>query len=292
MKKLLFVALSLLALASPGRTQQTTSTVNPNLPSQNAPLASGPVRGNFAAAYNDINYLLGLFGTGGIRQPVVINLNTVATASLPASFVPRALRIVGADGGEASMEIVSFGGTPAIACTRADGTGASPTAPLTGEQICSLNANGYNGTGFTGGRSSFRTFAAENWTPSANGAYTDVYTTASGTASQNANPNVRFFGSLGTYFGATPVDPGANNLTVQGGVMVNNALQVGGTGGITLVQGEIGLNKITTSGSAPGAGSLKFEVVAGTTGGTCKIIAYAGTSTTPTTVVDNVGTGC
>lgn len=58
------------------------------------------------------------------------------------------------------------------------------------------------------------------------------------------------------------------------------------------VTGEVALGKISASGSAPGAGVLKFEAVAGTTGGTCKIIAYAGTSTTPTTVIDNVGSGC
>lgn len=50
--------------------------------------------------------------------------------------------------------------------------------------------------------------------------------------------------------------------------------------------------KITATAAAPGAGKLQFEVVAGTTGGTCKIIAYAGTSTIPVTIVDNVGAGC
>ncbi len=56
--------------------------------------------------------------------------------------------------------------------------------------------------------------------------------------------------------------------------------------------GEIMLPKISASGSAPGAAVLKLAAVAGTNAGTCKIIAYAGTSTTPTTLVDNVGSGC
>jgi hypothetical protein len=55
---------------------------------------------------------------------------------------------------------------------------------------------------------------------------------------------------------------------------------------------ELLMQKKTASNTAPGAGLLKFQVVAGTTGGTCKIIAYAGTSTTPVTIVDNVGGGC
>lgn len=52
------------------------------------------------------------------------------------------------------------------------------------------------------------------------------------------------------------------------------------------------LPKITASGTAPGAGEMKLEVVAGTNAGTCKLQAYAGTSATPVTIVDNVGAGC
>lgn len=43
------------------------STVNPSIPAQNAPLASGPIRGNFAAAYTDINNILG--GFAGTTAP-------------------------------------------------------------------------------------------------------------------------------------------------------------------------------------------------------------------------------
>lgn len=56
--------------------------------------------------------------------------------------------------------------------------------------------------------------------------------------------------------------------------------------------GHPNIAKATATGAAPGAGFLKMEVTAGTNAGTCKIIAYAGTSTTPTTVIDNVGAGC
>jgi hypothetical protein len=56
--------------------------------------------------------------------------------------------------------------------------------------------------------------------------------------------------------------------------------------------GEVGMPKITASGSAPGAAAAKMEWTVGTNGGTCKLISYAGTSTTPVTIVDNVGGGC
>src|ERR1039458_10272983 len=35
------------------------STVNPNVPAYQSDLTSAPLRGNFAAAYNDVNNLLG-----------------------------------------------------------------------------------------------------------------------------------------------------------------------------------------------------------------------------------------
>jgi hypothetical protein len=52
------------------------------------------------------------------------------------------------------------------------------------------------------------------------------------------------------------------------------------------------IGKITDPGTAAGASNLKLIVVAGTNAGSCKIVAYAGTSTTPSTVLDNIGSGC
>jgi hypothetical protein len=74
---------------------------------------------------------------------------------------------------------------------------------------------------------------------------------------------------------------------------------IGAAGGIvlgggtpTLAASEVGFSKITASGSAPGASTCKEAWVAGTNANTCKKIAYCGTSTTPTTIIDNVGAGC
>lgn len=83
---------------------------------------------------------------------------------------------------------------------------------------------------------------------------------------------------------------GAPALT--GNVTAAGTITVGSGTPATLSTGEQAMAKITASGTAPGVGFMKFEATAGTNAGTCKIIAYAGTSTTPVTVVDNVGTGC
>lgn len=100
--------------------------------------------------------------------------------------------------------------------------------------------------------------------------------------------------------------PSGDNVQIQGGTIFfgnatgsSNPLTVNGNGGViigtfaaTTSTGELALIKISASGTAPGAGILKLSIVAGTNVGTCKIIAYAGTSTTPTTLLDNVGGGC
>lgn len=74
------------------------------------------------------------------------------------------------------------------------------------------------------------------------------------------------------------------------GFTFGGAVQVGGSG-LVLASGELGVTKIAASGSAPGANGGKVALVCGTNAGSAKLIAYAGTSTTPTTILDNIGSG-
>jgi len=86
----------------------------------------------------------------------------------------------------------------------------------------------------------------------------------------------RFSGATGP---AIAVDSTAGGVVLGGTAAVMNS-------------GELAGAKITASGSAPGAGYAKMSWVAGTNSGTCKLISYAGTSTTPVTIIDNVGGSC
>lgn len=74
--------------------------------------------------------------------------------------------------------------------------------------------------------------------------------------------------------------------------MDSGSFQIGSTTAATLANGEFAMVKNALAGTAPGAGFLKLAVAAGTNAGSCKLVAYAGTSTTPVTVIDNVGGGC
>jgi hypothetical protein len=64
-----------------------------------------------------------------------------------------------------------------------------------------------------------------------------------------------------------------------------------GGASLTLTTGALGLSKMTASGSAPGAAGGKLELVCGTNAGTAKLTVSAGTSSTPATVLDNIGSG-
>ena len=52
------------------------------------------------------------------------------------------------------------------------------------------------------------------------------------------------------------------------------------------------INKLATAPSAIGSGICQLFVVTGTGAGTCKIQLQCGTSSTPVTILDNVGAGC
>lgn len=82
----------------------------------------------------------------------------------------------------------------------------------------------------------------------------------------------------------------ANGIDFSAATFTGNVWNDGKT--ILSGAGQLQMSKMTASASAPGAGKMRFEVVAGTAGGSCKLVAYAGTSTTASVVLDNVGSGC
>jgi hypothetical protein len=93
-------------------------------------------------------------------------------------------------------------------------------------------------------------------------------------------------GSGGTFLQVT-----GTNTAATAQAMFSGSLLVGATTQLILANGELGLTKGTASGSAPGAAGLKLATVCGTTAGSAKLIVYAGNSTTPATLLDNIGSG-
>jgi hypothetical protein len=91
-------------------------------------------------------------------------------------------------------------------------------------------------------------------------------------------------GALGSKFTV------ANGVDWHLGVFTGNSWNDGHT--ILTGAGEIIVAKITDPGTAPGAGAVKLTAEAGTNAGTCKIVVRAGTSSTATTLLDNIGGSC
>ncbi|WP_186259166.1 hypothetical protein [Burkholderia gladioli] len=82
-----------------------------------------------------------------------------------------------------------------------------------------------------------------------------------------------------------------------GRMVVGNNGILGGNevgGGISIVGDmphQLAMSRTATTALAPGQNMLALRVVSGTTPGTLKIVAYAGTSNTATLIADNIGAG-
>ena len=112
--------------------------------------------------------------------------------------------------------------------------------------------------------------------------------------------------SFGRAGGMFPVSTGGTLIGAQGGLgstftvakgvdwhlgtFTGNTWNDGHT--ILTGAGEIIVSKIVDPGTAPGAGAVKLTAEAGTNAGTCKIVVRAGTSSTATTLLDNIGGSC
>lgn len=119
-------------------------------------------------------------GTSGATIPLLNGANTwsaanvfnLNAASAPTPATGAGLQVVGTDATIARAEVDAFGAIGAFTVRRADGTGASPTALQSGDQIGAFNFHGYYVTGgpaYSGVQASVQGFATQNWTSTANG---------------------------------------------------------------------------------------------------------------------------
>lgn len=103
--------------------------------------------------------------------------------------------------------------------------------------------------------------------------------------------DLTFIGSAAQKSGVSSL---SNSTAIGAGAIVDasNKVVIGNDAVVTtLLKGDLANPKQSTSAAAPGAGIGAFRWEAGTTPGTLKLVAYSGTSTTPTVIVDNVGSG-
>jgi hypothetical protein len=232
-----------------------------------------------AGAYGSSSDWLTMTQTTGVATqinalvPTIINLTG---AALSAKQTGTALQIAGANGVTTRVELDGFGtgataGAPRYTCVRGDGTGASPTAVQSGDEICSLNTFAYYGAGTSAGpAAAFRTYAAQNWGTGAYGTYSDIATTPIG--STTLTSVIRFENDGGIdctgvtggdkgpgsincdaiYVNGVPVITSAPYLPLAGGTMAGPIAMAGynitGIGALSL-SGQI--TSTETTGTAP-----------------------------------------
>lgn len=116
-------------------------------------------------------------------QPQIIILPTSGSNSVPTDAVMQLV----SDSTHGNEYNDAYGTIPAYILRRADGTLASPTALLSGDEIGKISVRGFDGTSFVSSAAArMAFFAAENWThSSALGTYISFYTTKKTTTTSN-----------------------------------------------------------------------------------------------------------
>ncbi|WP_428659310.1 tail fiber domain-containing protein [Runella sp.] len=109
--------------------------------------------------------VLTFIGAAGLAQSILLTPNQIETKQ----------------SGAGENIILQGINPPNILSKRQNGTIAAPTAVTSGNDLFSLQAAGYNGTAFSGARSTIRFEAAQNWTTTQNGAKLVFATTENGT---------------------------------------------------------------------------------------------------------------
>jgi hypothetical protein len=178
--------------------------------------------------------------SGNVIKPIsnaytlLIDANTVAPTALTGTLIQAAQ----ANGVTARFELDAFAAVPRYSCARSDGTAASPTTLQSADEICSINSFGYNGTAIVGPQAAFRTYAAQNWSVGANGAYADIAVTPNGSTTLTQVIQFNQDGGITTP-GVTGGDKGAGTINA-GGLYVNGTAV--GTGANPTATGGAAVN--------------------------------------------------
>lgn len=155
----------------------------------------------------------------------IINLNA---AALQAAQTGAVQQLGNANGVDTRVELDSYAAVNRFTCVRADGTAASPTTLQSADQICSINAFGYNGSAYVGPQAALRTFAAQNWVAgSALGTYVDIATTPNG--STTLTQVIQFNNDGGVTVPSTVTGGDKGVGTINAGGLYVNGVAVGGT---------------------------------------------------------------
>jgi hypothetical protein len=158
---------------------------------------------------------IGGLNVGTAVSPAANILLTVNknSASPPTPVAGTVAQFVAADSSSTTAEIDAFASFPILQLSRADGTGAVPSAIQSGDIFGIISGRGYGATGYSAGAAQIRLLAAQTFTDAAQGSRISLLTTPNGvTASGNVREVARFDQDRSsTLFGPTVLT--ANGIT-------------------------------------------------------------------------------
>lgn len=176
-------------------------------------------------------------------QAVSLNAGT-----LPTAIAGTVVRAANADATTSRIVAEGYGAIAALTIARADGTAASPTQVLSGDQVGGFNAFAWGSNGaWNGTIASVRVYAAENISGTGWGSKLCLATTPSGTTTNTDSLCQQNSGGV-TVGSPTGGDQGAGTINATG-LYVNGVAAV--AGGITALTGD---------GTATGPGSVALTL--------------------------------
>lgn len=212
---------------------------------------------------------------GTLTGAAIVNTNVTAA---PSPITGAGILVNAADGVTARVQTMSYGAISAVSTGRANGTAASPTGLVNADQIGGINGYGWTSAAALAGPAySYRGYATETWSGTANGTKACVATTLNTTvvlADKFCVDNNGLATFTGGTLGASSV---ASLLTVTG--TLNDA-------GTTFKAGLLVKETVT----AANASSLLFDLQGGSGGTTSEFnVSVGGTVTANGSITSNSG---
>jgi hypothetical protein len=175
-----------------------------------------------------------------------MNLNVTA---MPTKQVGTVLQVANADTIASRLESDAFSAAAYFTGVRSDGTNAAPTTLQNLDEIAGFNGWGYNGSSIIGPRGSFRIFASQNWTGSAQGTRADIATTLNNTTTLTPVCGFENDGGVTCPPTVTGGDMGAGRINAAG-LYVNGVAVSTGSNAFSSLTAAIATNSIENAAFA------------------------------------------
>lgn len=194
-------------------------------------------------------------GTGQSTIAGVAKMFNLNAAAAPTPATGSVLQLTGVDSAVARFEADSFAAISAFTARRANGTGASPTALASGDQIGAFNFHGYyvtGGPGYSSVQASIAGLATQNWTSTAQGTKVTISTTPNSSTTLTTAVTIDQDQSVAMAGRATI----ATSIAIGGALIGGTALTVVGTANISGVL-TAGSNIIATGNITTSSGHIQ-----------------------------------